>query len=300
MSGEEFNRTLKSFAHNILPDQKSLPIDHTIERIKFLDKNEKMPEGKDVRSKKVGTDVTAYFDYFLHTMYIKSTSSVIYFPEDCTHMFYKFHELEEIDFFKSPKNVRVDVKLPGNWIIYDNEDGRSDDGVYYTSLCIDDNSHIYRHRYANYPFYDDDMTSSVVEPATVSFNSVLPDSVTMDNITYRIDENGSATVTKITSAGKVKIDNATVNGVVYPVTAISDGACQGNKKIKSLVIGSSVREIGKNAFKGCKSLESVTIKANKSLTIGKGAFKKINKRSSIKVKGVKESTKKKLIKAIGD
>lgn len=214
------------------------------------------------------------------------------------------HMLDELSTsngaFKSPKNVRVEVKLPGRWIIDDNGDGRSDDGVYYTSLRIDGNSHIYRHRYANYPFYDDDMTSSVVEPAAVSVNSVLPDSVTMDNITYRIDENGSATVTKITSSGKVKIDNAMVNGVAYPVTAISDGACQGNKKIKSVVIGSSVKKIGKNAFKGCKSLENVTIKANKSLTIGKGAFKKINKKSSIKVKGVKGSTKKKLIKAIGD
>lgn len=56
--------------------------------------------------------------------------------------------------------------------------------------------------------------------------------------------------------------------------------------------------IGRDAFKGCKKLKKITIKANKSLKIGKGAFKKIGKKATIKITGVKGKAKKKLVKSI--
>ena len=510
MSGEEFNRTLKSFAHNILPDQKSLPVDHTIERIKFLDKNEKVPEGKDVRSKKVGTDVTAYFDYFLHTMYIKSTSSVIYFPEDCSHMFYAFHELEEIDFgkaridtsavkdmhsmfswcyagsldfsqfntsnvvnmsnmfygckvkkldlstfdtsnvqnmngmfqycqhlksinisgfdtskvenmgymffdcseltsidvsgfdtsnvrymfemfarctklkhmdishfktakvtemeymfewceglesvelgdldtssldniswmfymctslekldmsglkmgkktgckavlygdnslkvFISPRNITKDFDLPGEYYIDDNKDGFSDSYETYTKLLYSSSSHRYVFYKALKPKKDD----GIEDESESSFENTHQNDygnsegegefiVTVNGVTYVIDKAGNATATLIKTSGKLSINKVKANGHTYPVVGISDNACRKNNKLKSITIGSNITKIGKNAFKGCKKLKKITIKANKSLKVGKGAFKKLPKGSHIKVKAAKGKTSKKLVRAI--
>ena len=70
----------------------------------------------------------------------------------------------------------------------------------------------------------------------------------------------------------------TVNGKKYKVTAIS-----------------------KNAFKGCKKLKKVTIKATTLKSIGKNAFKGINKKAKFKVTRSKYKAYKKLLskKAVG-
>lgn len=45
-------------------------------------------------------------------------------------------------------------------------------------------------------------------------------------------------------------------------------------KIKSVAIGANIKKIGKNAFSGCKSLKTITIKSTKLLK-GKGQPKKV-------------------------
>ncbi|WP_029318913.1 leucine-rich repeat protein [Butyrivibrio sp. AE3004] len=112
------------------------------------------------------------------------------------------------------------------------------------------------------------------------------------------DTNGNATAVKIASKKKACLDTVAVNGKTYPVVAIAANACNGNKKVKSVTIGSNVTSIGEKAFYKCKKLKKVTINANNSLKIGKHAFKKINKSATVKIKGVKGKTKKKLKKAI--
>ena len=100
----------------------------------------------------------------------------------------------------------------------------------------------------------------------------------------------------------------TINGIKYKVTAISDNAFNGCKKLKSVTIGkyvasignkaffkcsslkkvvipASVKKIGKKAFYGCKKLKSIAIKTKrlKSKSVGTQAFKGIYKKAVIKV-----------------
>ena len=100
----------------------------------------------------------------------------------------------------------------------------------------------------------------------------------------------------------------TIDGIRYKVTAISDNAFSGCKKLKSVTIGkyvtsiennaffkctslkkiiipASVTKIGKKAFYGCGKLKSITIKTKKlkSKSVGTQAFKGINKKAVIKV-----------------
>ena len=128
---------------------------------------------------------------------------------------------------------------------------------------------------------------------------------------------------KVTAQGKTlafyKVNNkkttkvvipatVTISGIKYKVTAISDNACSGCKKIKSVTIGkyvttienkaffkctwlkkitipASVKKIGKKAFYGCKKLKTITIKTKKlkSKSVGTQAFKGIYKKAVVKV-----------------
>ncbi len=48
-------------------------------------------------------------------------------------------------------------------------------------------------------------------------------------------------------------ENVTIDGVQYQVESIADNAFKNHKKLTKLVIPASVKKIGKNTFKGCKS-----------------------------------------------
>lgn len=142
-------------------------------------------------------------------------------------------------------------------------------------------------------------------------------------VTSSSKSNPTVAVTKISnsSAKNVTIPaTVTVRGVKYKVTKIADNAFKGNKKLKTVTIGSNVKSIGKNAFSGCtsltkvtigknvtaigskafykcKKLKSITIQSKKIKTIGKHAFKGINKKASFTLKGT-NSTKKALKKKL--
>ena len=111
-------------------------------------------------------------------------------------------------------------------------------------------------------------------------------------VTSSSKKNPTVTITKFTDK-KVKklIIPATVKvkGVTYKVTAISDKAFKGNKKLTTVTIGSNVTKIGKEAFSGCKNLKKITVTAGKLKTISKNAFKGINKKATITVKGTKKA-----------
>ncbi len=93
----------------------------------------------------------------------------------------------------------------------------------------------------------------------------------------------------------------TVKGIKYQVTAVSKDAFKNNKKVKQVTIDKNVKNIGKNAFYGCKNLKKVTIKTTKltKKTVGKNAFKGIHKKATIKVPKKKLDAYKKLLKNAG-
>ena len=93
----------------------------------------------------------------------------------------------------------------------------------------------------------------------------------------------------------------TVKGVKYKVTAVSKDAFKNNKKVTQVTIDKNVKNIGKNAFYGCKNLKKVIIKTTKltKKTVGKNAFKGIHKKATIKVPKKKLDVYKKLLKNAG-
>ncbi len=117
---------------------------------------------------------------------------------------------------------------------------------------------------------------------------------------YVVNEDGSSvTLTDgdEEASGKITIDYITVNGQKVPVTRIANGAFKKNTGIKQVIIGNTVKSIGKNAFNGCAKLKKITIKASGKISIGKNAFKNLKAGSIIKVTGSNKSYNKKKIAA---
>ena len=111
-------------------------------------------------------------------------------------------------------------------------------------------------------------------------------------VTSSSKKNPTVTITKFTDKKAKKLTipaTVKVKGVTYRVTAISDKAFKGNKKLTTVTIGSNVTKIGKEAFSGCKNLKKITVTAGKLKTISKNAFKGINKKVTITVKGTKKA-----------
>ena len=75
------------------------------------------------------------------------------------------------------------------------------------------------------------------------------------------------------SAKKVAVpDTVTVDGITYQVTSVAAKAFAKNKKLTSVILGKNVISIGKEAFKKCTSLKSVTVKSLQFKSMGTGAF----------------------------
>ncbi len=97
-------------------------------------------------------------------------------------------------------------------------------------------------------------------------------------------------------------DSVTVDGVTYKVTTVADKALAGNKKVKKVVLGVNVTSIGKNAFANCKNLKKIEVKSiqwNKK-SVGKNAFKGTGKKLVVKVPKKMTSAYKKYVKGKGN
>lgn len=130
--------------------------------------------------------------------------------------------------------------------------------------------------------------------------------VTISNTKYKVTSVSGTKAVQFTgtkkNVKKVVIPSAVkVGGKKFQVTSIANNALKGNKKITKLTIGANINKIGKNAFNGCSSLKSITIKSKKltAKKTGKNAFKGINKKAVIKVPKAKIKAYKKIVKAKG-
>ena len=80
--------------------------------------------------------------------------------------------------------------------------------------------------------------------------------------------------------------SVTVNGVAYKVSSIAAKAFKGNKKLKSINVGSSVSSIGTEAFRGCTGLATAVI-GKRVKTIGARAFYGCAKLKRLTIKSTK-------------
>ena len=130
----------------------------------------------------------------------------------------------------------------------------------------------------------------------------------------KITDKSTGAVYKVTGKNTVEYVKATtkkasrtipstvkLKGIKCQVTSIAAKAFKGDTKIKTVVIPSTVRKIGKEAFAKCKNLKKITIKTTylSSKKIGANAFKGIHAKATIKVPKKQKKAYQKLLKARG-
>lgn len=104
------------------------------------------------------------------------------------------------------------------------------------------------------------------------------------------------TATKIVIPATVTID-----GITYKVTSVGAKAFIKNKTLQKIIIGKNVKKIGKKAFYGCRNLKKIVIKATRLTdeTVGNKAFQKIAAKVKIRVPEEKLDAYSKLLKGRG-
>lgn len=125
------------------------------------------------------------------------------------------------------------------------------------------------------------------------------------------DENGAGyVVTKVDSKnpevayqktaatkGTVVVpDTIEVSGTTYKVTSVEKKAFRTGKKIKMIILGKNVKNVKKDAFAGCKTLQKIVVKTKKltKKTVAKKAFRGVRKNVRIIVPKKKKTAYRKL------
>lgn len=90
-----------------------------------------------------------------------------------------------------------------------------------------------------------------------------------------------------------------ISGVTCKVTAVSNKAFAGMKKLTKVVIGKNVISIGAKAFKGDAKLKNITVKSKVLTSVGKNALKGIAAKAVIKVPSAKKKAYTSLFKGKG-
>ena len=120
---------------------------------------------------------------------------------------------------------------------------------------------------------------------------------------YKVTGKNTVEYVKATSKKASRTIPATVKlkGIKCRVTSIAAKAFKGDTKIKTVVIPSTVRKIGKEAFAKCKNLKKITIKTAylSSKKVGANAFKGIHAKATIKVPKKQKKAYQKLLKTKG-
>ena len=130
----------------------------------------------------------------------------------------------------------------------------------------------------------------------------------------KITDKSSAAIYKVTGKNTVEYvkssskkttivipESITAKKIKYHVSSIAANAFKGNKQLKCVVISSSIKKIGTQAFFKCKNLKKITIKTPylSKKTVGAKAFKGIHAKAKIKVPKKQKKAYQKLLKAKG-
>lgn len=145
---------------------------------------------------------------------------------------------------------------------------------------------------------------------------VIPDTVIIDNATYKVTSVAENAFYKNKKITKVKMGKniASIGANAFygcsrlksvtigsNVTDIGNQAFYKCTKLTGITIPAKVKRIGKKAFYGCKNLKTITVKTKKltKKTVGTKAFSGIYKKAVIKVPKNKFKTYKTIFKSCG-
>ncbi|MDO5154395.1 MAG: leucine-rich repeat protein [Eubacteriales bacterium] len=113
---------------------------------------------------------------------------------------------------------------------------------------------------------------------------------TSSGVTYRIvknvagDRRAEYVKPKENAKGAIVVpDTVYLKGKKYKVVSVANNAWKGNTKITTIRIGKNVTKIGKQAFYGCKKLNTITVQSSKLTSVGSNALKSVYKKAVIKV-----------------
>lgn len=92
-----------------------------------------------------------------------------------------------------------------------------------------------------------------------------------------------------------------IKGKSFKITSIGKNAFKNCQTIKSVTLGKNIVSIGDKAFYGCKRLKRITIRSKKlkAKTVGGKAFKGIAPKAKFKVPKAKRKAYQKLLKSKG-
>lgn len=99
-----------------------------------------------------------------------------------------------------------------------------------------------------------------------------------DNTLCYLKENRAALKNK---TSVVIRDTEKINGKSFRVTEVEKKTFRGSVKLKKVTIGKNVITIGKDAFRDCSSLKTITIRSVRLKTVGKNAIKGVHKKAQI-------------------
>ena len=196
-----------------------------------------------------------------------------------------------------------EVQINGKWYLldatWDDVEPISYNYFLKGSKSVTDEHHVIRNSYfcnkdgdiTDYGYYAAPplSTEDYVEPVTPIQNSNNNNSTNNTVIPKKNEAITSVTKGKVvyTVSGKYAVVKKCTSKKVKSVTILN--------KVKIGKKTYTVTSIAKNAFKGCKKLKKVTIKATKLKSIGKNAFKGIYKKATFKVPKKQLKKYKKLI-----
>ena len=144
---------------------------------------------------------------------------------------------------------------------------------------------------------------TVKETGKKTKTAKVGDSFTSGKLKYKVTKVGKTRTVKVTGEKKNYV-SITVPSTVkylnqtYKVTRIQPKAFCKKSKLKTLVLGKNLTNIGSKAFYQCKNLKKISIHSTKLKysTVGKKAFAKISKKARFTLPKSKKKAYKKLLK----
>lgn len=114
--------------------------------------------------------------------------------------------------------------------------------------------------------------------------------IDVKGVTYKITKsdavNGTVSAVKLKATKKTKVTipaAVKIGNYNFKVTAIGKNAFKNSRKLKSIVIGKNVKNIGTGAFLKAAKLSSVTFKGTNAVKVGKNAFKGTSAKMKVQV-----------------